>query len=125
MNKRRDPFETTEPSVAPPPSLYDTLQVASPRKRNRQWEKKSQSYKAVYRGVNPKLALRVKTIAGELLVPEGEVARAVIQFALREYQEGGFDLFPKPNPYRLRMTLFPTTRRVMEQPLNRKKTETT
>lgn len=121
MNKRRDPFETTEPTITPPPSLYDTLRVASPRRRNRQWERKNQSHKAVYRGVDPKLALKVKSIAGDLLVPEGEVARAVIQFALREYQEGGFDLFPKPNPYRLRMTLFPTTPRLLDTPPKSKK----
>lgn len=121
MNKRRNPFETTEPSIAPPPSVYDTLQVASPRKRNRQWEKQHQSHKAVYRGVDPKLALKVKSIASKLVVPEGEVARAVIQFALREYREGSFDLLPRPNPYRLRMTLFPTTSRLAEQPVKSKK----
>ena len=53
-----------------------------------------QSHKAVYRGVDPKLALKVKSIAGELVVPEGEVARAVIEFALREYQQGELDLHP-------------------------------
>jgi hypothetical protein len=83
--------------------------VVAPRKRNRQWEKEHQSRKVVYRGVNPKLALKVKSIAGDLLVPEGEVARAVIEFALRAYEQGDFGLRPRLNPYRLRMTLFPTS----------------
>jgi hypothetical protein len=109
MNQRRDPFETAEPAPTIPaaPSLYDSLRVAAPRKRNRQWEKQQQSRKVVYRGIDPKLALKVKTIAGNLHVPEGEVARAVIEHALRCYERGDFDLHPRPNPLRLRMTLFP------------------
>ena len=111
MSKRRNPFETPEPvpSVTIPPSIYDSLRVAAPRKRNRQWEKEHQSHKAVYRGVEPKLALKVKAIAGDLLVPEGEVARAVIEYALHAYEQGNLDLHPRPNPYRMRMTLFPAS----------------
>jgi hypothetical protein len=75
----------------------------------------------VYRGVDPKLALKVKEIAGELDVPEGEVARAVIEFALQEYQEGGLDLNPQPNPCRMRMTLFPTSRSALQPPVKTKK----
>ena len=107
MNKRRSPFETSNesmPVVAAPPDLYESLRVAEPRKRNRHWEKQHQSNKAVYRGVDPKLSLQVKSIAGDLCVPEGEVARAVIEHALRCYERGELDL----NPYRMRMTLFPT-----------------
>lgn len=111
MSKRRNPFEAPEPvpSMTIPPSIYDSLRVAAPRKRNRRWEKQHQSHKAVYRGVDPKLALKVKSIAGDLLVPEGEVARAVIEYALRGYEQGDLDLHPRPNPYRMRMTLFPTS----------------
>ncbi len=111
MSKRRNPFETSEPvpPVGSPPSIYDSLRVASPRKRNRQWEKGHQNQKVVYRGVDPKLALQVKTIASDLLVPSGEVARAVIEFALRAYEQGDLDLHPRLNPYRMRMTLFPTS----------------
>ena len=100
MTKRRNPFETSEPvqAVATPPNIYDSLRVASPRKRNRGWEKQHQSHKAVYRGVDPKLSLRVKSIASDLLVPEGEVARAVIEHALHCYGRGDFDLHPRPNP---------------------------
>lgn len=121
MNTRRDPFEVFEIPSNPPTTIYDTLRVAGPRRRNRQWEKRHQSHKAVYRGVDPKLALRVKNIAGDLVVPEGEVARAVIEFALREYQEGGFDLIPTPNPYKMRMTLFPTSVSSLLPPAKTKK----
>jgi hypothetical protein len=111
MTKRRSPFETSseaQPVVVAPPDLYESLRVAEPRKRNRHWEKQHQSHKAVYRGVDPKLSLQVKSIAGDLCVPEGEVARAIIEHALRCYERGEFDLNPRPNPFRLRMTLFPT-----------------
>ncbi len=111
MTKRRNPFETSEStSVAVhPPSIYDSLRVAAPRKRNRQWEKEHQSHKVVYRGVDPKLSLKVKSIADDLLVPAGEVARAVIEYALRGYEQGDMDLHPRPNPLRMRMTLFPSS----------------
>ncbi len=111
MSKRRDPFESSEPaSVAPvPPSIYDSLRIASPRKRNRRWEKEHQHEKAVYRGVDSKLALKVKSIAGELSVPEGEVARALLEHSLIAYGRGDLDLLPRPNPERMRMTLFPTS----------------
>jgi hypothetical protein len=121
MNTRRNPFETSEQTSPTPPAVYDTLRVAGPRKRSRQWEKRNQSHKAVYRGVDPKLALKVKEIAGELDVPEGEVARAVIEFALREYQEGGLDLVPRPNPCRMRMTLFSTSTHSLQPPVKTKK----
>ena len=111
MSKRRNPFAISEPApaVAPAPSIYDSLRVASPRKRNRKWEKEHLSQKVVYRGVDPKLALKVKSIADELFVPAGEVARAVIEHALRAYEQGDLNLHPRPNPYRMRMTLFPTS----------------
>ena len=110
MNKRRSPFETSNESmpVVAAPDLYESLRVAEPRKRNRHWEKQHQSHKAVYRGVDPKLSLQVKSIAGDLRVPEGEVARAIIEHALGCYERGELDLNPRPNPYRMRMTLFPT-----------------
>ena len=110
MNGRRDPFDKTDSKMpVQTPSLYDSLRVAEPRKRNRQWEKQQQSRKVVYRGIDPKLALKVKTIADDLQVPGGEVACAVIGYALRSYERGDFDLHPRPNPERMRMTLFPRT----------------
>lgn len=114
MTKRRNPFQNSEPDqtvMSSPalPSVYDSLRVAAPRKRNRQWEKEHLSRKAVYRGVDPKLALKVKSIASDLFVPSGEVARAVIEYALRSHDQGDLDLRSRPNPYRMRMTLFPTS----------------
>lgn len=107
MSPRRNPFETAAPPAAPA-GLYEALRVAEPRRRSRQWEKQHGQHKAVYRGVDPKLTLQVKAIAGDLLVTEGEVARALIEHALQAYTRGAFDLYPRPNPQRLRMTLFPT-----------------
>ena len=111
MTRRRNPFVILEQTSAanPAPGIYDSLHITSPRKRNRQWEKEHQNQKAVYRGVDPKLALKVKSIAGDLLVPSGEVACAVIEYALRGYALGELDIYPRPNPYRMRMTLFPAS----------------
>ena len=98
MNGRRDPFDKADtPIPAQLPSLYDSLRVAAPRKRNRQWEKEQQSRKVVYRGIDPKLALKVKAIADDLQVPTGEVACALLEYALRSYERGDFDLHPRPN----------------------------
>ena len=110
MSNRRDPFVTSEAATpAIPPSIYDSLRVAEPRTRNRQWEREHQNQKVTYRGVEPKLALKVQSIAGELHVPEGEVARAVIEHALRAYERGDLDLYPRPDPNRMRMTLYPSS----------------
>jgi len=111
MSQRRDPFASSEPVSAQPvsPSIYDSLRVAEERTRNRQWERAHQDQKVTYRGVEPKLALRVKNIAGELRVPEGEVARAVIEHALRAYERGELDLYPRLDPQRMRMTLYPAS----------------
>jgi hypothetical protein len=109
MNKRQDPFRQTndETSIPTPPDIYDNLRVAEPRKRDRRWEKEHNSRKVVYRGVDPKLALRVKKIAGEFEVPAGEVARFLLEYGMRAYNEGDLDLIPYPNPNRMRFTLFP------------------
>lgn len=109
MSKRRNPFDTSSVTAVQPPSIYDSLRVASLRKRSRQWEQAHLDCKVVYRCVDPKLALRVKTLAAELLVPEGEVARSILEYAMRAYEEGDLDLRPRPNPYRMRMTLHPSS----------------
>ena len=128
--QRRNPFEQTLPaSLVQPPDIYDSLRVAERRRRNRQWEKEHQKEKVTYRGIDPNLALRVKQIAGEILVRDGEVARALLEYALRAYAEGGLDLISRPNPDRLRMTLFPREepgtehRRRGETPARKKKTQ--
>jgi hypothetical protein len=111
MATRRNPFEpaTPDPIAPAPPILYDSLRLAAPRKRKRQWEKEHLGQKAVYRGVDPKLALKVKEVAQELFVPAGEVAGALIGHALRAYALGDLSLNPRPNPYRMRRTLFPSS----------------
>lgn len=111
MSQRRDPFASSEPvsTQLVSPTIYDSLRVAEERTRNRQWERTHQDQKVTYRGVEPKLALKVKNIAGNLHVPEGEVARAVIEHALRAYERGELDLYPRPDPERMRMTLFPSS----------------
>lgn len=110
MSQRRNPFEPSEPIPSSTiPNIYDSLRVAEPRRRNRQWERERQNQKVVYRGVEPKLALKVKNIASQLSVPEGEAARALIEHALRAYERGELDLYPRPNPERLRMTLYPSS----------------
>ena len=81
--------------------------VSVPCKRDRRWERQHQSHKVVYRGVDPKCSLRVKTIAQDLGVPTGQVARAVIEFSLRAHKQDDLDLRPRINPDRHRMTLFP------------------
>ena len=128
--QRRNPFEQTLPaSLVQPPDIYDSLRVAERRRRNRQWEKEHQKEKVTYRGVDPNLALRVKQIAGEILVRDGEVARALLEYALRAYAEGDLDLISRPNPDRLRMTLFPREEngrehhRRGETPARKKKTQ--
>jgi hypothetical protein len=107
MTSRRNPFETKLAADTQP--IYDSLRVAEPRRRNRQWEKAHQDQKATYRGVDPKLALRVKQIASDILVRDGEVARALLEYALRAYAEGDLELNARPHPDRMRMTLFPTS----------------
>jgi hypothetical protein len=111
MAARRNPFDVSHKAVKgnPVPSIYDSLRVAAPRARNRRWERAHQDRKVVYRGVAPKLALQVKATAEKLRVPVGEVARAVLEYALQAYAEGDLNLQPRPDPDRLRMTLFPSS----------------
>ena len=125
MSKRQNPFEDV-PEIreeAPtPPNIYGSLRVAEKRQRNRDWERRHLGQKVVYRGVDPKLALRVKEIGEELNVRTGEVARFLLEYALTEYEEERFYLTPRPNPERMRMTLFPKeTASRMVQVSSRKK----
>ncbi len=110
MSDRRNPFGVPPEQISPasPPDIFESLPVAAPRERDRAWERKHQDRKAVYRGVDPKAALRVKQIAADLNVPTGEVARALLEYGLDAYSRGDLNLAPRPNPARLRMTLFPS-----------------
>ncbi|MBT7711886.1 MAG: hypothetical protein HN745_09200 [Deltaproteobacteria bacterium] len=111
MTDRRNPFgkipvhETTPTS---PPDIFESLPVAEPRQRGRGWEKNHQGEKVVYRGVDPRAALQVRQIAEELQVPIGEVARVLLEYGLTAYSRGDLNFSPRPNPARLRMTLYPT-----------------
>jgi hypothetical protein len=111
MKQRRNPFETTTAPAAALPTaplpIYDNLRVAEARKRDRTWELRTYAGKVVYRNVNPHLALRVKELAGDLQVREGEVARRLLEYAMQAYAEGELNLTPRPHPDRFRMTLFP------------------
>jgi hypothetical protein len=109
MTGRRNPFASGKAvgSGPTPPGIYDQLRVATPRKRDRHWEKEHLSHKAVYRGVDPKLALRVKEVAADIQVGVGEVARFLLEYALGALSRGELELNPTPNPARMRMTLFP------------------
>ena len=110
MSDRRNPFGVPheQTSHASPPDIFESLPVAAPRERDRTWERKHQGEKVVYRGIDPKTALRVRQIADELCVPNGEVARALLEYGLDAYSRGDLNLSPRPNPARLRMTLFPS-----------------
>ena len=107
MKPRRNPFENEiMAAVHTPQTIYDNLRVAERRQRNRRWEKATYQNKAVYRGVDPHLALRVKEIAGDLLVNSGEVARLLLEYALRAYAECELELNPRLHPERTRWTLY-------------------
>ena len=110
MSQRRNPFQADSelPSAPPPRTIYDSLRIAPRRSRDRSWEKKTYNNKAVYRGVDPHLALKVKEIAGDLLVNSGEVARILLEYAMRAYTEGELNLNPRPHPDRLHWTLYPS-----------------
>jgi len=110
MSDRRNPFGKIPDESIPTnlPDIFESLPVAEPRRRDRVWEKRHLNKKAVYRGVDPKAALRVRGIADELNVPTGEVARALLEYGLDAYSRGDLNLAPRPNPARLRMTLFPS-----------------
>ena len=118
MSDRRSPFGNHPPNATSNPKpldIYESLPVAEPRQRNRDWERRHQNQKVVYRGVDPKLTLRVKSIAKEFSLREGEVARFFLEYGLRAYGTGELDLTPYPNPERLRMTLFPSTNRIKQK----------
>jgi hypothetical protein len=132
MIQRRNPFQDSlinQPTTIAPQPLYDGLRLAEKRTRSRQWEQTRLQQKAMYRGVDPQLALKVKQVAGDLLVPVGEVARALLEYALRAVAAGELELEARPNPQGLRRTLFPEKETLEErrrrggQPPRRKKAE--
>ena len=79
--------------------------------RSRSWERQHQDEKVVYRGINPKLVRQVRALSEKLRIPQGEVARSILEYALRRYEDGFLDLHPHPNPDRVRNTLYPSPTR--------------
>lgn len=128
MSKRQNPFgdvpEVNEEAPTPP-DIYGSLRVAEKRQRNRDWERRHLGQKVVYRGVDPKLALKVREIAEEINVRSGEVARFLLEYALAAYETGHLILTPRPNPARMRMTLFPkeTAHRTVKASGRKKRTK--
>lgn len=128
MSKRQNPFGDVpeiKEELPAPPDIYGSLRVAEKRQRNRDWERRHLGQKVVYRGVDPKLALRVREISEEINVRSGEVARFLLEYALSEYEAGHLILTPRPNPARMRMTLFPkeTASRTMKASGSKKRTK--
>jgi len=93
---------------------------ATPRRRSRRWEQQHQAEKVVYRGLDHKFVQQVQRLAAELLVPQGEVARAILEYSLHRYEEGFLELVPRPNPMRMRMTLYPASPASRKNPMKRK-----
>jgi hypothetical protein len=98
---------------------------SSPRRRNRRWERQHQDEKVVYRGVDSQSVQAVQSLSAKLLVPQGEVARSILEYALLKYEEGLLELHSRPNPRRMRMTLYPPSMTPRKNPMkHRSKTRT-
>ena len=93
---------------------------ATPRRRSRRWEQQHQAEKVVYRGLDLQFVQQVQCLASDLLVPQGEVARAILEYSLRRYEEGFLELVPRPNPMRMRMTLYPASPAFRKNPMKGK-----
>jgi len=102
----------------------DDLDV-SEHGRSRGWERRHLDEKVVYRGVNPGFVHEVQRLAADLLVPQGEVARSILEYSLRRYEQGFLDLVPHPDPKRMRMTLHPPIYEDRKKTMKRKSKPTT
>lgn len=83
----------------------DQAEQESLHRRSRGWERRHLDEKVVYRGVNPGFVQEVQRLAADLFVPQGEVARFILEYSLRRYEQGFLDLVPRPDPRRMRKTL--------------------
>lgn len=72
-----------EPTEAIPQILQ---RRPSRAKRNREWERKNKPI--CYRGIPTALHTRIKTIATELAIPTGDLARAFLEAGLAAYEAG-------------------------------------
>lgn len=86
MGNRREP-STPEAHIPPPESRPG---------RDRTWDRKHNFMVVSYRGIPKQIHQAITKIAAEKEVPVGEVARALLEHALRAYQEGRLDLNPAP-----------------------------
>jgi hypothetical protein len=108
--QRRSAFEewTSTPAAetpTPPPSPLDQMNVAAPRQRNREYEKRNRSF--TYRLTDKELGARIAAVAGSLQVTVDEVARAFVEVGIREARAGRIPFDSVPVVQR-RMTLYPT-----------------
>jgi hypothetical protein len=93
----------------------DFIPVAEPRKkRDRKWEKSHQSEIATYRGIPPEMQRTLIRLGDHLGVPVDEVARALIEFSIRQVQTGLLPINPRPKAQR--MTLFPREQEALPAP---------
>lgn len=121
MPQQRNFDTATGPDdIIHPSTSYALVQNTFPYKRSRRWERKQLNRKVVYRGVDPKLSLRVKSIADNLHIPTGEVASTVIEFGLRAYEQGDLDLHPYIRPNIARKTLHPISQNHRKPDMKRK-----
>jgi hypothetical protein len=108
--QRRSAFEewTSTPAAetpTPPPSPLDQMNVAAPRQRNREYEKRNRSF--TYRLTDKELGARIAAVAGSLQVTVDEVARAFVEVGIREARAGRIP-FDSVSAVQRRMTLYPT-----------------
>lgn len=87
--------------IIPPP--------AGKPQRDRTWErqKRRQVGQVTYRGVPPETNERVKSAAGQLGVRVGEMARALLEYALDAWDRGEIDLETHPRDGVVPRTLYP------------------
>jgi len=121
---RREESEThkveilnSQDTKSQPPSIQplDFIPVAEPRnKRDRKWEKSHQAEIATYRGIPPEMQRTLIRLGDHLGVPVDEVARALIEFSIRQVQTGLLPINPRPKAQR--MTLFPQEHEVLPAP---------
>lgn len=107
------------PNIHAKPQKND-VPPASPHRRSRRWEQQHLDEKVVYRGLDLNLVQQVQRLASNLLVPQGEVARSILEYSLHRYEDGFLNLMPRPNPMRMRMTLYPTSTAFRKNPMKRK-----
>ena len=93
---------------------------ASAHGRSRDWERRHLDEKVAYRGVKQEYVQEIQRLAADLLVPQGEVARSILEYSLRRYEQGFLDLVPRPDPRRMRMTLHPTMYEGRKKTMKRK-----